>query len=45
MNKLRIGFVPLHRKGFDEKWAVEIKNKVVKASAKLEMVELVYPDD
>jgi L-fucose isomerase-like protein len=45
MNKLRIGFVPLHRKGFDEKWAVEIKNRVVKASAKLEMVELVYPDD
>ena len=42
MKKLKVGFVPLHRKNFDEKWAVEIKNRVLKASAKLEMVELVY---
>ena len=45
MKKLKIGFVPLHRKICDEKWAVEIKNRVVKASAKLEMIELVYPNE
>lgn len=44
MTKLRIGFVPLHRKGFDEKWAAEMRNRVVEAASKLETIELVYPD-
>jgi len=44
MTKLRIGFVPLHRKGFDEKWAAEIKSKIVEASSRLDMIELIHPD-
>jgi L-fucose isomerase-like protein len=44
MGKVRIGFAPLHRRGFDEKWATQVKNRIVTASSKLEFIELVYPD-
>ncbi|MGQ9781561.1 MAG: L-fucose/L-arabinose isomerase family protein [Nitrososphaeria archaeon] len=44
MTKIRIGFVPLHRKGFDEKWAVDMKNRVIKASEKFDAMKLIYPD-
>jgi len=45
MRRVKVGFVPLHRYPFDEKWGVEIKSRVVEELSKLPFLELVYPDD
>lgn len=42
MRKIRLGFVPLHRRGFDEKWAAEVRDSIIKVSSKLNSIELVY---
>jgi len=45
LEKVKLGFVPLHRDFFDEDWAVEIRNRVVTALSRLEEVELVVPGE
>ncbi len=45
MEKIRIGFIPLHRYPFDEDWAKELKARFIGAiNSKFgEIVELIYP--
>ena len=43
MEKLRLGFVPLHRYPFDEDWAVSMRHRCLAAFAGLEGVEIVAP--
>jgi len=45
MEKVKIGFVPAHRTVFDEKWAVEMRQRTLKALSKIEGLESVYPDE
>lgn len=47
MKKIRIGFVPLHRRPFDEKWALELKERFIAAvkSGFGYAVDLVYPSE
>lgn len=47
MSKVKVGFVPLHRRPFDEKWALELKERFVAAvkSGFGKYVELVYPSE
>jgi len=45
MEKVKIGFVPAHRTVFDEKWAVEMRQRTLRALSKIEGLELVYPDE
>jgi L-fucose isomerase-like protein len=45
MNKVRIGFVPLHRYPFDEKWSIELKKRVINEASKIQFIELIYPSD
>ncbi len=47
MSKVKVGFVPLHRHPFDEKWALELKERFT-AAVKTgfgDAVELVYPSE
>ena len=45
-NRIVIGFVPLHRYPFDEKWALELKKRFVDVIEKeFKNVELVYPSE
>jgi L-fucose isomerase-like protein len=43
MKKVVLGFVPLHRYPFDEDWAVEMRQRCVKALRGIDEVELVVP--
>ncbi|RLG06835.1 MAG: hypothetical protein DRN59_02315 [Thaumarchaeota archaeon] len=45
MRKVRLGFVPLHRYPFDEKWGAEIRKRVIDEVSKIPYIELVYPDE
>lgn len=47
MEKVKLGFVPLHRYPFDEEWAKELKGKFIKAISEKfgDVVELVYPTE
>jgi len=40
-----LGFVPLHRYPFDEKWGVKIKNRIIESASRLPFIQLVYPDE
>ena len=43
---VKIGFVPSHRVPFNEEWAIEMRNRVIKSINKsLPEIELIYPDD
>jgi L-fucose isomerase-like protein len=41
--KAKIGFIPCHRYPFDEKWAVAIRRRTIKALRKIEGLQLVAP--
>jgi len=47
VRKIKVGFVPLHRRPFDEKWALELKERFVVAikSGFGDVVDLVYPSE
>uniref|UniRef100_A0A7C4BE73 L-fucose isomerase C-terminal domain-containing protein n=1 Tax=Ignisphaera aggregans TaxID=334771 RepID=A0A7C4BE73_9CREN len=47
MEKVRLGFVPLHRYPFDEAWAQELKKRFIDVIASRfgNVVELVYPGE
>lgn len=45
MRRVKLGFVPLHRYPFDEKWGVEIKRRVIESVSKIPGIQLVYPSD
>lgn len=47
MEKIRIGFVPLHRYPFDETWAQELKKRFINVIEQRfrDFVELVYPTE
>ena len=40
-----MGFVPLHRDLFDEAWAVEIRERCLKAFSKLDEIEVIAPSE
>ena len=41
--KIKIGFVPSHRVPFDERWAVEMRARALKALSSIEGLEVVVP--
>lgn len=43
--KIKIGFVPSHREPFDERWAVEMRARTLKALSLIEGLEVVVPDE
>ena len=43
--KIKIGFVPSHRVPFDERWAVEMRARALKALSSIEGLEVVVPDE
>lgn len=43
--KIKIGFVPSHRVPFDERWAVEMRARTLKALSSIEGLEVVVPDE
>jgi len=45
MRTVRLGFVPLHRYPFDEKWGVEIRRRVIESVSRIPGVQLVYPSE
>lgn len=45
LDKVRLGFVPLHRDLFDEHWAIEMRERVLKVLSKLDRVEVVVPSE
>jgi len=45
MMKVRIGFAPLHRYPFDEKWGAEIRAKTIEELSRIPWIELIYPDE
>jgi len=45
MRRVRLGFVPLHRYPFDEKWGAEIRSRVIEEISKIPHIELIYPDE
>ena len=42
--KVKIGFVPAHREPFDEEWAVQMRERCLKAFSTVEGLELVVPE-
>ncbi|MCD6536136.1 MAG: L-fucose/L-arabinose isomerase family protein [Thaumarchaeota archaeon] len=45
MRKVKLGFVPLHRYPFDEKWGAEIRERTIREISKMQFIDLVYPDE
>ncbi|MGQ9625724.1 MAG: L-fucose/L-arabinose isomerase family protein [Anaerolineae bacterium] len=45
MEKVRIGFVPVHRAFFSEDWAVQMRERTLKALEKIETIEVIVPDE
>ncbi len=45
MEKVRLGFVPVHRAFFSEDWAVKMRERSMKALNQIETVEAVVPDE
>ena len=47
MSKVKIGFVPLHRRPFDESWASDLKRRFIEniQTAFGDVVDLVYPTE
>jgi len=43
--KIKIGFVPSHRVPFDERWAVEMRARTLKALSSIQGLEVVVPDE
>ena len=42
--KVKVGFVPAHREPFDEEWAVQMRERCLKAFSKVKDMELVVPN-
>ena len=45
MEKVRLGFVPVHRAFFSEDWAVKMRERSMKALNRIETIEAVVPDE
>ena len=45
MKTVKLGFVPLHRYPFDERWGVEIRRRVIENVSKIPSVQLIYPTE
>ena len=45
LEKIKVGFVPCHREPFDEKWAVEMRRRCLRALSKIEEMITVVPDE
>lgn len=45
MSKVRIGFVPVHRLLFNEEWAVQMRERTLKALEGIEAIEVIAPDE
>jgi len=45
LEKIKVGFVPCHREPFDEKWAVEMRSRCLRALSKIEEMITVVPDE
>jgi L-fucose isomerase-like protein len=47
LDKIRLGLVPLHRYGFDEAWAQELKRRFIEVISNKfgSIIELIYPED
>jgi len=43
--KVKIGFVPLHREFFDENWAIDMRRRSLEALSKIENLEIIVPDE
>jgi L-fucose isomerase-like protein len=43
--KAKLGFIPCHRRPFDEKWAIENRRRTVSALKKIKAVDLVVPTE
>lgn len=44
-DKVRLGFVPLHREPFDEEWAKRLRSRAIDALSPLKELTLIYPDE
>lgn len=45
MRTVKLGFVPLHRYPFDEKWGVEIRRRIIESISRIPGVQLIYPSE
>lgn len=45
MGKIRLGFVPTHRYPFDEKWAINMRERCIAAITGIDQVQLIVPDE
>jgi len=45
MEKVKIGFVPTHRKPFDEKWATQMRKRSLDTLSKIEGLTIICPDE
>jgi len=45
MGKIKIGFVPAHRRPFDEQWAAQMRRRCLEVLSKVEGLEIVCPDE
>lgn len=43
--RVKLGFVPLHREPFDEEWARKLRDRTISALSGLEELILIYPDE
>ena len=45
MERIKIGFLPSHRSVFNKDWALEMRERTIKAISKIDFIELVTPTD
>lgn len=45
MDKVKIGFVPLHRYPFDEEWGIKLKDRFIQEISKLQFVKIIHPTE
>ncbi|MGQ9597612.1 MAG: L-fucose/L-arabinose isomerase family protein [Thermoproteota archaeon] len=45
VDKVKLGFVPLHRNPFDEKWGRKLRDRAIESLTHLRELSLVYPDE
>ncbi|MCW4020015.1 MAG: L-fucose/L-arabinose isomerase family protein [Candidatus Bathyarchaeota archaeon] len=44
-SRIKIGFVPAHREPFDEEWAVQMRERCLKAFSKIKELDVVVPEE
>jgi L-fucose isomerase-like protein len=45
MENIKIGFVPAHRRGLSEEWAVQLRKRCLTVFAKIPGLEIIVPDE